>query len=678
MCRLLAGSFKAGGFEGPQNRPHLCYLTSNNLDGDGIKVCLITVGSEQEPGEKGGWQIIRKTIEYSATQNELSFASANSNSTFGSYYGRRMESCQVNFDLIRQWIQSCETTHGDICKLPSLDLLTACRIRLIDVLNRRLVDGTTSERYIALSYVWGTGNQFCLSKENQGDLRSLHGIEDQELPNTISDAFQVVAEIGERYLRIGRLCILMDDETDKMDQIYSAAVLTLVSASACCANADIAGVKPNTRQLIQHSEIIRGVDYITTQPDLASVLRHLNWSTRGWTYQEGFLSSRCLVFTSSQVYLQCKSEVVCEDCSWIGRKQSPIPKVGNALCQIRYHPLQFSPCAFYQYADAVEAFSIRELTVETDVLWAFSGVTKAFGPHFPQGFIWGLPIDALDAALLWKWSRSLDGIRNGLHSAIVDYQTIRLPFPSWSWTSWDGAVEYAAKCEEESKGLVEWQPAARSAVDVTKPLSSVRGSSSSIVACMNDHDLLRPGEVIINERELGFLRFTTESVNLEIELKKPGFNESRPDYDSSVEEERSHEYETYSEDNMSSRKLVQGLINSAVGTNIGFVWVEESWFKGRSTRYCELILLSACVQDEESENCQPILQKDPDLPGELLVVGIKHLEGCEHQSQYYVMLIEWKEGPYCLVASRVGADIPHIHRDDWAAAGPTCKEIVLG
>jgi hypothetical protein len=94
--------------------------------------------------------------------------------------------------------------------------------------------------------------------------------------------------------------------------------------------------------------------------------------------------------------------------------------------------------------------------VETDALWAFTGVTKASLPQFPAGFTWGLPIENPDAALLWKPSSYLDGPREGLHAAIVDSETIRLPFPIWSCVSWRVGVKFVAKCEEEINGLVEW------------------------------------------------------------------------------------------------------------------------------------------------------------------------------------------------------------------------------
>jgi hypothetical protein len=57
-------------------------------------------------------------------------------------------------------------------------------------------------------------------------------------------------------------------------------------------------------------------------------------------------------------------------------------------------------CDFYEYADAVEGFSRRKLSIVGDAFWAFRGVTRSFQNRFPEGFIWGLPAENLDVSLL--------------------------------------------------------------------------------------------------------------------------------------------------------------------------------------------------------------------------------------------------------------------------------------
>ena len=88
----------------------------------------------------------------------------------------------------------------------------------MDVLNRKIVDATTNEKYLALSYVWGPERQACLNKRNLGDLRSPHGLKDDQMPQTTLDAFKVVARIEEHYIWVDHLCVLMDDERDKLGQ----------------------------------------------------------------------------------------------------------------------------------------------------------------------------------------------------------------------------------------------------------------------------------------------------------------------------------------------------------------------------------------------------------------------------------------------------------------------------
>jgi Heterokaryon incompatibility protein (HET) len=296
----------------------------------------------------------------------------------------------VDFGLFRRWLQLCETSHEGECKQPGPMSREVRKIRLVDVRNGQIIDSTTNERFVALSYVWGPRQQFCLKKDNYRHLQRAHGLKYDQMPTTIKDAFDVVDKIGERYIWIDRLCILLNDEKDKMDQmsnmdqIYSAAILTIVTANACCSNANIPGAQSDTRRITQHSAIIRGVHYVTTQPDLFSVMRELNWSTRGWTFQEGFLSSRCLVFTPSQAYFQCKSKIYCEDSCWIGSslRVTPPPSIGNPICHLRDYTGFASRCNFNQYSDAVEGYSSRKLTIETDGLWAFSGIAKAFHGRF--------------------------------------------------------------------------------------------------------------------------------------------------------------------------------------------------------------------------------------------------------------------------------------------------------
>jgi hypothetical protein len=83
------------------------------------------------------------------------------------------------------------------------------------------------------------------------------------------------------------------------------------------------------------------------------------------------------------------------------------------------------------------------------------------------------------------------------------------------------------------------------------------------------------------------------------------------------------------------------------------------------------------IEEELSETCRPVFEEDPpDLNEGIPSSGIKHIENCEHQLMYNVMLIDWKEGPHCGVAIRI--NVAQIPKDDWNEAKAVRKEIVLG
>jgi len=52
-------------------------------------------------------------------------------------------------------------------------------------------------------------------------------------------------------------------------------------------------------------------------------------------------------------------------------------------------------------------------------------------------FLWGLPENRIDAALLWENNFLAD--RN-CHS--VRQRPVSVRFPSWTWADWEGAVKY--------------------------------------------------------------------------------------------------------------------------------------------------------------------------------------------------------------------------------------------
>lgn len=126
----------------------------------------------------------------------------------------------------------------------------------------------------------------------------------------------VTRQIDLRYLWVDALCIVQDSEKDKhkqidrMDGIYSSALLTIVAASGKHADDGLAGIS-RARKISQRVELVDGLMFALPLPDHMSLEsdRSLFWNSRGWTYQEKVLSKRLLVFTDYQVYFKCSKMV---------------------------------------------------------------------------------------------------------------------------------------------------------------------------------------------------------------------------------------------------------------------------------------------------------------------------------------------------------------------------------
>jgi hypothetical protein len=121
----------------------------------------------------------------------------------------------VNFSLIRDWIQSCDTQH-DRCSLHAKKLSGVITIRLIDVQGKMIVPVSQGVRYVALSYVWGQNTAPMLTRNTLPLYSSPNCLQDSIIPETILNAIQLVSAIGERYLWVDSLCIVQDDDSDKL------------------------------------------------------------------------------------------------------------------------------------------------------------------------------------------------------------------------------------------------------------------------------------------------------------------------------------------------------------------------------------------------------------------------------------------------------------------------------
>lgn len=116
------------------------------------------------------------------------------------------------------------------------------------------------------------------------------------------------------------------------------------------------------------------------------------WRTRGWTFQEGMLSKRLLIFGDDVV---------------------------NESCQL----------SNWQ----------EDVMAEPE---AFAGIEEILSKTFPGGFCYGLPEFYFDSCLLW---RSTDA----LSRRSTDHGDSFYHAPSWSWLGWEGCIDLRFSCAFE-------------------------------------------------------------------------------------------------------------------------------------------------------------------------------------------------------------------------------------
>lgn len=223
----------------------------------------------------------------------------------------------------------------------------------------------------------------------------------------------------------------------QMDQVYSNASLTIIGASGVDAQSGLPGVSNFGRRLQRTVNV--GNTALLEMPCGEYELNSSKWATRGWTYQEGYLSTRRLIFTPSQVFFLCNSTYNSESIYRLLQRDRPggltitpklkhlIPGFGTVdeMC-IKPHLLS-----------QLQEYSKRELTYQSDSLNAFLGVLNSHTPmpSRPKSpflhIIWGLTIrieyhnDPFQVYLNWY------------HEA----PAARIPeLPSWTWAGWGGPL----------------------------------------------------------------------------------------------------------------------------------------------------------------------------------------------------------------------------------------------
>ncbi|KAK1660160.1 heterokaryon incompatibility protein-domain-containing protein, partial [Colletotrichum godetiae] len=202
------------------------------------------------------------------------------------------------------WIDNCKEDHDSVCnRIENREVLAVPGMKLIDCETLHIKPAHESMPWVALSYVWD--QTITLSHQRGGPL--IWG----NTSASVKDAITVTRGLGYRYLWIDKYCIDQEDEREiedqirRMDLIYSNAEITIVAAAGLNETYGLPGVGLADR-LKQDVLRLGDITVINTGPHPACYVELTSrWSTRGWTFQEGLLSQRRIIFTEYQTFFEC-------------------------------------------------------------------------------------------------------------------------------------------------------------------------------------------------------------------------------------------------------------------------------------------------------------------------------------------------------------------------------------
>jgi hypothetical protein len=206
-----------------------------------------------------------------------------------------------------------------------------------------------------------------------------------------------------------------------MDEIYTKAQLTIVAAAGNDSHYGLPGVGSRSRIDGRHVRI--GNTKLVQLLRPGSDFEKSPWWNRAWTYQEGVLSKRKLVFTDHQVFYVCNEKQSAE--SLYTNTQDPDLADEKWFSDPRSFSEMMLPTGPRPYVSYLGDISRRALSRSSDALNACLGVLKATN----TAHVWGIPIDKQDHGIALCWR----------HDIVMQR---RYGFPSWSWAGWDGGANF--------------------------------------------------------------------------------------------------------------------------------------------------------------------------------------------------------------------------------------------
>ena len=385
------------------------------------------------------------------------------------------------YSQILQWLDQCRNHMGCsegplYANLPS----RVIEVAPADSPGVPRLRSTTGRKgsYLALSYCWGSKQSYVLTTGNLASL--LRELEVNMLPQTILDAIEVSKNLGFEYLWVDALCILqdstkaaarqdMDQELAMMGQIYTNATMTIVAACTPSATGGFLHDRPRPGQrqfdipcrLSQEQFVAVHIQEHIMYDDKIEPI-----NTRAWTFQEGLLSARLLIYASHTLQWQCRTLTCNLGGSYHAPSPSAVPRLPSPQILL-LEGLEQNPRRGQLWPDIPHPilqhwlrvlinYSVRKSSLPSDKLPALSALAASYGAVFGPEYFAGIWARSAVQQLCW---RSPD-------SRITFTRPTGYRAPSWSWAALDGPVYFPSFIQINNASIcvpyhrfeiIEWQ-----------------------------------------------------------------------------------------------------------------------------------------------------------------------------------------------------------------------------
>lgn len=363
-------------------------------------------------------------------------------------FSASLEQC---VQMVPQWMAQCMKYHADCSQ--SRPPFTPTRLLHVGSLDTDpvLVEGLSgSQRYIALSYCWGT--KVTLTTTRATLPQHKRGLEWTTIPATFQDVILLARGLGINYVWIDAICIIQGDlddwnhEAASMASVYTNAYLTVAPIFSTDAEAGIfrnvasvhAAFKLKDTDTVARSDDIYAREHLPTWKGF----NNSPLQRRGWTFQEYLLSPRILCIQQSEVVWECASAEWCccqldHDVSSrhemraeilnLVRRRYEQPEVARQLVLTK----ETHSIARKLWSEIISSYSKKRLTKQTDRLVALAGIAEIVGQMTGSRYLAGLWEHDLMHSLLWECL----SIEAEVWTPSQDYIA-----PSWSWASMECAT----------------------------------------------------------------------------------------------------------------------------------------------------------------------------------------------------------------------------------------------